>query len=68
MIKNLPHDENEFHKSGKSKEILNTSGDSKKGYVLEVVSKYLDEIKEKTIFFHFVLRIKLVFKIFLVII
>ena len=48
MCQHLPYDEIIFDKNVKLEDILNTSDDSDIGYFIEVDSKYLDNIKEKT--------------------
>ena len=58
MSEPLLYDENKFDRDIKSEDILNTPDDSDIGYFIEVDSKYLDNIKEKTKNFTFALMNK----------
>ena len=59
MSQPLSYGEIKFGKSGKLKDILDTSDDSDIGYFVEVDSKYPDKLKEKKQdIFHVLLEIK----------
>ena len=68
MRESLPYDEIMFHKNVKFENIINTLDYSDVGYFVEVDSKFLDILKEKTKHSVFALRTELILKINLVII
>ena len=67
MLQSLAYDESKFDENVILKIILKAEVDSDVGYILEVELNYHDAIK-KQIIFHFVPRLKLAFRINLVII
>ena len=63
MSQYLPYDDIKFDNNIKLEDILNTPDDSEIGYFVEVDLKYPDNIKEKTKYFPFVLKINFHLKI-----